>query len=119
MFKRLINRIKLYFRPPNKGDVFYANPIYFVVGKPFESVLHGLRDKSGEPVLFPVPSDSCYKLTVESCVMDTYYRCTSEVFCRGLQMEKNIGVWMKRTQPKRFGKAYFRQLVIDGYLWKE
>jgi hypothetical protein len=117
MLFRLYTKVKLWIRPPKSRDAYCANPKNFVIGKPIEQVLHGLKNKHGETIYFPMPSDDCYRLTIESDVMP-YYICMSEVFIHGKNWDNNFGLWMKRSQPKRIGKDYFKQLIVDGILRK-
>jgi hypothetical protein len=118
MLKSLYNRIKLHFNPPKAGDTFYAHPAYFVICKPMEQILHGLKDKFGNSLYEPIPSNRCYRITIESDTMPDYYRCTAEVFCvqANAQFITNGGKWMPRCQPKRIGKSFLKSLLIDGKL---
>jgi hypothetical protein len=117
MIKRLFNKIMLWLKPPKKGDIYYADSLHFVVGKPIEHILHGLKDKYGQSIWTVMQGKCCYRLTIETDVMP-YYTCRSEVFCYGDLCNNNIGEWMKRTQPKRISKEYFKQLIVEGFLWK-
>lgn len=118
MLKKLINKINLWLNPPRPGSFYYGDPLYFVVGKPIEHVLHGLKDKNGEPIFYPIPSAGCYRLMIES-IFDDYYCCKSEVLCYSLNMDSGIGKWMKRTQTKRINKVIFNEFIVQGILSKK
>lgn len=114
----LFRKLKLYFKPPKAGDVYYGNPINFV-NKPLEKILHGLKDKSGDDLYVPIPNKECYRLIIESAEI-LFYRCISEVFCKSVVLDKygynDLGRWMKRTQSRRIGKDSFENMIIGGVL---
>lgn len=107
-----IRKVKLYFDPPSRGDRFYGDPLNFVVCSTIEQALHGTRTIRGDAQWSVVPSEHCYRLTVESDSMP-YYRCTSEVLASNLNnlSEKR---WLKRVQPRRILKEKFHEMIIDG-----
>lgn len=124
MVSRFICKFKLYFNPPKKGDVFCGDPAWFITPKPIEYVLHGLKNIHGETIYEPIPSQGCIRFTVEHCG-NLNYILGSEVLCR-LNREHNytkdisdIGIWKKRTQPRRMGKEMFEEFILNGMLWKE
>lgn len=117
MLTRLMLKISLFLKPPKKGDVFYGDPVWFVLSRPVEHVLHGLKDKFGNTLYTPIPSDGCFRFVVENTGMP-YYILGSEVFCQEKSFN-NIGTWMKRTQPRRMGKDMFEEMFLMGLLWRE
>lgn len=116
MLTRISRTFSLYFNPPKVGDVFYGDPVWFIISRPIELVLHGLKDKFGTNLYDPIPSQGCFRFTVESTAMP-YYRMTSEVLCKHKFTEKPI--WMKRSQPRRIPKEMFRELFLMGLIWRE
>lgn len=119
----MINKLKFCFNPPKVGNVYYSDPIYFVISKPIEHVLHALTNKYGNKIYHPVSSNFCYRLTVESDSLPSYYICKSEVFCKGVDDNgivdfNNIGIWKERSQPKRIKKDFFKEMVLNGILVK-
>lgn len=114
MIKRLIRKIKLHFDPPFKRDCYYTDPFGFIIGNALEQILHGMRTTNGDVLWEPVPSDRCYRLTIEMDSMP-YYRCTSEVLVTSVSnpSEKK---WIKRVQPKRILKEKFHEMILDGRL---
>jgi hypothetical protein len=114
LVKTLFNKLWLYFYPPKKGDSFIGDPLRFVIARPVEYVLHGLKDKNGNTTWEPIPSFGCYILTIENDQMP-YYVCKSEVLCGN----DSIKLWNERSQPKRFGKKMFKDMIATGVLKKE
>jgi hypothetical protein len=108
-------KIKLFFNPPQKGDIFYGNPKYFIVGKPIEQVLHSMKDISGDSIWYSIPSDGCYKVKV--CEKNFYHYI---VECEVLSLNKITGKknWLKRTQNKRISKESLTYLIGQGFLKK-
>jgi len=117
-----INKIKLLLVPPKKGEIYYGNPLHFVIGRGFEQVLHSLKDRNGVSVLTPVPSNDCYRLRIQLDAV-TYYVCEAEVFCKAtndLYVTNTLsGQWMHRSQPRRVKKELFNQWILDGVIEKE
>jgi hypothetical protein len=116
MIGSLLRQVKLYLNPPKKGDVYLGDPLRFVIAKPMEYILHGLKDKTGKTLWEPLPSEDCYKITIENDSMPDYYICQSEVLC--LSEAMSVMQWHKRTQPKRIGKELFNSMIINGTLGK-
>jgi hypothetical protein len=116
MFSRTIRKFKLFLRPPKKGDVFYGDPLWFVIHRPIEYILHGLKDKNGTTIHHPIPSKDCFCVVIEHCGNENYIVGT-EVFC-DTKTNNNIGIWFKRSQPKRIAKEMFEELVLNGLLWR-
>lgn len=117
MVTRFFRKLAFYFKPPKKGDVFLGDPLWFVVGRPIEYILHGLKDREGNTVWEPVPSMGCFKLKFDINVGNLYYVLGSEVLCR--KDVDNAYVWMKRSQPRRMAKEMFRELYLNGMVWRE
>lgn len=115
MFIRLARKFKLFLDPPKKGDVFYGDPLWWVVYKPVEHVLHGLKNKNGDTIHRPIPSSGCFKVTIEH-LGNVYYILGSEVLC---ESKGGFGTWFKRSQPKRMAIEMFEELVLSGILWRE
>lgn len=128
MFTRLIRKISLLLNPPKKGDTFYGDSVWWIIPRPVELILHGLKDKYGNNLYDPIPSGDCFRLTITNTSMDSYYVLDSEVFCRSKNSKpiyqcdirgiSDIGVWMKRTQPRRMSKKSLEQFVLAGMLRK-
>ena len=116
MFIRLFRKISLLLNPPKKGDVYYGDPVWWIIHKPVEHILHGLKDKYGNNLYDPIPSGDCFRLTITNTSMESYYVLDSEVFCRS--KNSNVSIWMKRTQPRRMGKETLEQFVLAGMLRK-
>jgi hypothetical protein len=116
MVIRLVRKLKLFLNPPKKGHVFYGDPSWFVIARPVEHVLHGLKDSYGVTVFTPVPSKDCFRFTVEHRG-NLNYILGSEVFCKE-KTDNNIGTWKKRTQPRRMALEMFEELVLNGLLWR-
>lgn len=116
----LLNIIKFIVNPPKEGDVFLGHPKNFVSNRAVESVLHGLKNINGISILEPINSKNCYRIVIESTSMPNYYRCSSEVLCRFSNNSKpnDIGIWMKRCQPRRISKNYLFDMVKSGLLTK-
>lgn len=121
MFKRLYRKFLLKAKPPKNHDVFYGDPLYFVISRPTEYVLHGLKDRNGRTLLEPIPSFGCLRLTIIMTTED-YYVCNTEVFCKAVNdlyiMSNNIGEWMERSQTRKMSKIMFDQMIVDGFLKK-
>jgi hypothetical protein len=115
MLKKLLTRIKLKIDPPRPGDVFFGDPFEFIFGSLIEYSLHGTRNLYGMVVWHPIPSNGCYRLTVESDSMP-YYRCTSEVLCTSYDGDERA--WKKRSQPRRISKHVFHDMIVEGRLKK-
>ena len=116
---KLFRKIALFLRSPQKGDVYYGNSKDYVIGKPMEAVLHGLRDKEGNPTWIPVPSTHSYKLVIKISATIPYYVCDTEVFCMNAKSMTPVyfeGNWMKRSQPRRIPKERLYQMIVDGLL---
>lgn len=111
--EKLVRKIKLYFDPPYERDCYYGDPFEFIIGKPLERVLHKMTTNTGDTLWETVPSDRCYRLTIESCSMPSYYRCTSEVLATSVN-DPSDKKWLKRSQPRRILKEVFHQMIIDG-----
>ena len=121
MFKTLYLKLYLYFRSPKMGSVYFGNPKRFIIGKPIEYVLHGLKDKDGDTMFEPIPGDHCYKISIDKTEENTY-SISTEVFCK-LTSKYNLntgnsdfGKWMKRCQNRKIGKEYLLSLILDGTL---
>jgi hypothetical protein len=115
MIRKLIARIKLRFDPPQIGDVYYGDPFAFMIPTMLEAARHGLTDLSGTRLWTIVPSDGCYRLTIESDGMP-YYRCTAEVLCKSTDGDKTE--WRKRSQPCRIMKQAFHAMILDKEIAK-
>lgn len=115
MIRRLIKKIKLRFYPPKSGDVYVGDPFFFFIGKNVEYILHGMRNKYGDPLWCTFPGSTTYRMTIESDAMP-YYRCTSEVLAYA--KDGSTKRWMKRSQPRRIKKNTFINLILDGKLEK-
>jgi hypothetical protein len=113
MIKKFYNKIKYSLNVPKVGNTYYGDPLLFVIGKPVEYVLYGLTDKNGNKLVEIVPSWDCYRITIRS-IQPLYYILDAEVFCA----TKDNFKWMSRTQPVRFNKENFKQMVIGGTLTK-
>ena len=122
MVTRLVRKLKLFLNPPKKGHVFYGDPSWFVIARPVEHVLHGLKDSSGISVFTPVPSKGCFRFTIEHCG-NLNYIMGSEVFCSGkiasTGFYNSIGIWKQRSQPRRMALEMFEELVLNGMLWRQ
>lgn len=116
MFTRLSRKLKLFLDPPKKGHTFYGDPAWFVLGRPTEYVLYGLKDRSGNNMYEVIPSKGCVKFVVEQVGKHNYI-LGSEVLC--VIPSNYERVWMKRSQPRRMGKVMFDELFLSGMLWRE
>lgn len=116
MINQLVSRIRLFFYPPKKGDVFYGNSFDFIVGKPWEYILHGMRDIHGESVWLAIPGDETYILTIESDVMP-YYICQAQVLASN--PEGDDKVWLPRHNERRIWKKDFKKAIIENNLKKK
>lgn len=114
---RWLQKLKLYLNPPKEGDVYVGNPIFFVVNRPIEKILHGMKDKYGMSMWEVVPSDDAYKLTIESGSMPTYYKCKSEILV--IDMSFSYKKWLVRTQSRRIGKSMFIDMILNGLIQKQ
>lgn len=115
MFLRIVRKIGLLIKPPKKGDIFHGDPVWFIIPRPIEMVLHGLKDKFGTNLYDPIPSKDCFRFTIEQCGNEIYI-LNSEVLCRN--KFSDMLVWMKRTQPRRIGKDMFEEMFLNGLLWR-
>lgn len=113
---KLALKIKLYFYPPKVGDVYYGDPLDFILGSEMEKFMHGMKDQFGHSLWNTVPSKLCYKLTIETDYL-SYYRCTSEVLTSNAYdvCEKK---WLRRSQPRRIFKKALHKMIIDGKIEK-
>lgn len=116
MLIRLARKFKLFLNPPKKGDTYYGDSLWFIVHRPVEYVLHGLKDKNGNNMYEPIPSKGAVRFLLEQCGNENYI-LGSEVLCRIESSQEWI--WMKRTQPRRMRKEMFEEFVIAGMLWRE
>jgi hypothetical protein len=114
MIVKFIRNIKYKLNPPKKGDVYYGDPLFFVMGRPVEYVLHSLVNKNGDHIFKIVPSPECYRLTIENDSMP-YYIVKSEVFCTN----SDSFLWKERIQARRIKKDLFKEMVLEGQLIKE
>ena len=110
-------RIALKIKPPKVGDVYYGDSLRFIIAKPVEEILHGLRDRNGNLIWQPIPSLDCYRLTITSQI-GNHYTCDSEVLCRRVSDYPGMGEWMMRTQPKVISNHYFLTLITNDYIKK-
>lgn len=118
MIHKLAIKLKLFFSPPQDGDVYYGDPFDFIVGSSIEQLMHKMRDKSGySPLWHMVPSETAVRLTIESAAMPTYYRCTSEVLVTSASDSSKM-TWLKRVQPRRISKQVFHDMIAEGRLKK-
>src|SRR5580700_9597237 len=117
MIRRMILKFSLFFKPFKIGDEFFGDPTWWVIPRPIELVLHGLKDRQGLTIYDPIPSDGCFKLTIEK-EMEGYYVLSSEVFCTHKTIN-NIGTWMKRSQPRKLGRLQLEEYFLNGLLWRE
>lgn len=117
MLTRLVRKISLFVNPPKQGHTFYGDPVWFVLSRPVEHVLHNLKDKFGNTIYTPIPSNGCFRFVVEFCGNENYI-LASEVFCKEKSLD-SLGTWMKRTQPRRMSKLMFDEMFVMGMLWRE
>lgn len=115
MIARFIRKIKYRLSPPKKGDIYYGDPLFFVIGRPVEYILYGLVDKNGDHLFKIVPSPECYKLTVINDSMLDYYIFKSEIFCTS----SDSFLWKERVQPRRIKKDQFKEMLLQDQLRKE
>jgi hypothetical protein len=123
MMTCLLRKINLFLDPPKKGDIYYGDPVWFIISRPTEFILHGLKDKYGNIMYDPVPSKGGVRFIIEHCG-NLNFILGSEVLCHLLNRNKpvmdiNDFVWKKRTQPRRMAREMFREFVLTGMLWKE
>jgi hypothetical protein len=122
MSLKILTKIKLLLKPPKVGDIFYGDPVSFVIGRPVEQVLHGLKDPSGTTLAEPVPSEDCYALTIVSDSQHAYYVLNAMVFCRRKNLpdsaSQGFGEWKPRSQVRRIPRDVFKKMVVDGILKK-
>jgi hypothetical protein len=116
MITRFIRKISLFFNPIKAGDVFYGDPVWWVLPRPIEMVLHGLKDKEGNTLYRPVPSEGCYKVTVEGDY-DSYFKLRSEVLCN--TDASYTSIWKQRSQPRRMPRLILEQYILSALLWRE
>lgn len=116
MLKRFIRKLSLFVNPPKEGDIYFGDPIWFIISRPIELILHNLKDKFGTNLYDPIPSKGCFKLTVIYCG-DKNYILESKVLCSNKFTDTKM--WMQRTQQRRMTKEMFEELIFDGMLWRE
>ena len=116
MIRRLVLKISLFLRPLKKGDILYGDPVWWIIPRPIEMVLHDLKDRFGTNLYDPIPSEGCYKLTIEKD-LDSYYVLDSEVLCN--TKFSGIGFWKKRSQPRRMARLQLEEYILNGLLWRE
>ena len=116
MIRRLINRIRLHFYPPETHDVYWADAFMYLAGKPTEHILHGLRDRHGDPRAEPVHGKFTYRLTIMSCSMPYYL-----VQCQVLASDRRTYEkrWAFRSQHRRIDKKEFVRMILDGEIEKD
>lgn len=115
MVIRFIRKIALFLKPVKVGDTFYGDPVWWVLPRPIEMVLHGLKDVNGDTLYRPTPSEGCYRLTIEKDY-DSYYTLRSEVLCRAGSTWASI--WKERSQPRRMPRLILEQYILAGLLWR-
>jgi len=116
MNPRWFKRIKLYFNPPKKGDVYNGDSTFFIGSKYLEAVAHRLVDIEGNHIWDRIPGSDTYKLTIESDVMP-YYICKAQCLARG-HGGYNYS-WRDRSQVRRINKWIFVELILDGTIVKQ
>lgn len=116
--KKFYLKVCLYFHSPRIGDIHFGNPKDFVIGRPIEYVLHGLKDRTGATMWHPIPTFGCFRLTIEKETPEKDgYVCRSEVLCdteRGLHLID----WHRRSQPKLINKSMFKGFILNSTLKK-
>jgi hypothetical protein len=116
MIRRLILKLALFLKPLRAGDVLYGDPVWWVIPRPIEMVLHGLKDIHGANMYTPIPSEGCYKLTIDKD-LESYYILDSEVLCN--TKFSSIVFWKKRSQPRRMARLQLEEYFLNGMLWRE
>lgn len=116
MIRRLVLKLSLFFKPLKVGDELFGDTVWWVIPRPIEMVLHGLKDLHGATIYEPIPSKGCYKLTTEQD-LGGHYILSSEVLCR--TSYDHIGVWKKRSQPRKMARSQLEEYVLNGLLWRE
>lgn len=111
---KLFKAILLDLNPPKMGDVYIGDPLYFILGRPVEHVLHGLTNISGASLWKPFPGNECYRLKIES-VSSPYFICNAEALCT----DGEVSNWRSRSQPRRIDKFKFKRMIVDGILKKQ
>jgi hypothetical protein len=103
---------------PKKGDVYVGDNFDFLIGKQTEQILHGLRDRYGDPVYQPAIGEGSYKLTI---VIDClpYYIAEADALVYATHRADKAGYkWLKRTQNRRIHKHIVLDMILDGRLKK-
>jgi hypothetical protein len=112
-------KFKLWMNPPKKGEVYHGDNFDFLIGKPMEQILHGLRDKNGNPIYNPAFGEGSYKVTILLDCMPYYVlECDSLVYENSYSNNRNDFRWVKRTQNRRIPKNHVIEMILDGRLKK-
>jgi hypothetical protein len=117
--KKWMLKLKLSFTPPKKGDIYIGDNFDFLIGKPMEQILHGLRNRNGDPIYDPAIGIDSYKVTIIRDSMPYYVlECHSLVYATGSKSGSTEFKWLKRNQDRRIMKDLFQDMILEGRLKK-
>ena len=109
-----IRRLLLKLNPPKKGDEYAADALFFVLGRAIEQVLFGMTDKFGNRLYDSALGDDSYRIVISS-EQSTYFVCQVYTLCTD---SKGSFIWLKRSQPRRFRKEMFKDMIVNGDIVK-
>ena len=115
MIRKFVQRFLLWRNPPKTDDVYWTDSFTYLAGRPFEHVLHGLKNKNGDTVAEAVYGRCTYRMTIRSYSMP-YYVVQCEVLAA--QRSTHDKFWAFRTQPRRIDKDVFIRMILSGEVKK-
>ncbi|MCX9024634.1 MAG: hypothetical protein OIN85_00895 [Candidatus Methanoperedens sp.] len=115
MPRKLWYAIKFLFSPPKEGDVYSGDAFDFVVGKPIESVLHGMRDQYGNPTHDVIPGNNTYKIKIVK-IFETYYSCKMQALVEDRITHQKA--WLLRSQDRKISKELLKHWALEGRIFK-
>ena len=116
MFDKLRAKISLYFNPPKKGDVFFADAFDFMCESNSERIFFEMTDRYGHSMWHFVAGDNTYRFIIENASMP-YYICGVEILAIGRDNPYKK-TWLKRSRPRRIWKKDFHRLILEGRMVK-
>jgi hypothetical protein len=116
MIGRLKNKFSLYFNPPKKGDVFFADVFDFLCESNSERIFFEMTDRHGHSLWHFVTGTSTYRFTIENAAVP-YYVCKVEILVCGRDNPHKKS-WLKRSRPRRIWKKDFHRLILEERMVK-
>lgn len=112
MISSLKAKLSLYFHPPEKGDVFYADALDFMCERLSERIFYPLIDRHGHTQWNFIPGNNTYRFMVESTAMP-YYILNVSILVSSIK-NPHEKIWLSRSRERRMWKKDFHRLILEG-----